>query len=827
VTLEFSDGGTDYRLKKRFLENASSELFRKEDNKFVRLSEGEKADEFVRNLFSAASPGRGLSKPAHWGLAQVLLVPQGELAVPELSGNLVEDIQESLGVQVSGPGMGRLEEGIEASYLRFFTPTGKLKTGKDAPKVVELKDRIQELEGEQRRILEELEVFDQVSRRVQDLRAERAQAKRDAEALDQELAKARQLSQSYGTLAADRDLKQEQMKAASAQHAELKQRWEGIESARKELAAARQELERLKKDISERVKELGKLNAQAERAKSDLEEGRKGRQGVDKAERQAEDAERFVQAVKDLAELERRLQRIRKATQDLEAGKKELAGAVAPDAKALRAIRKALTARDEAQVRLDAALITLEIVPQRPGRMEILAAEETGQQEITPGTPVLVKGAPEVVVDLEGVARIRARGPAGTVEELREEVNKETRKLEALTAGFGTADIDELEARSEHFRSIQQKVSDAQTRLETLLSGTTAEEIEQESRKTERILEDISQAYPGWTDTPPDADSLRNAARAIKQEFISLVEEAELKNEKAAQAFQAANLKIAKLQAEHDLLDRGVKSISEKLDEMQKDGMDDRERAAKLSEISLEWDAAKSAAAKLELELNRFQDDPRLLVEKLEKQRNAIQDQASNALESLKKGPARATGNRRALLGPYPGGGTNNRTQNPDRHRGTAHQRNPTPSGHGPSLQGKDPHRLEEACGGIRHSNASKDRRYPARYRSIGRPVPAPGRHTANGRGGSQPPGPLGRRKGTGAPGRPAGPRRRPGRRRSQVPRPGRHPDRNGYGSPGENPLYSGRGRPTPPTLHPHLPSGTIPGPGRGGFLRSGGDFEP
>ena len=279
VTLEFSEAGTEYRLKKRFLDNASSELFRKEENKFVRLSEGEKADEFVRNLFSAGSPGRGLTKPAHWGLAQVLLVPQGELEVPELSGNLVEDIQESLGVQVSGPGMSGLEEKIEASFLRFFTKGGKLKTGKDAPKVVELGDRLQELEKEQRRILEDLEVFEQVSRRVEDLRSERAQAKRDAESLDQELAKARQQAQSYSTLVTDRDLKQEQMKTASARHGELKQRIEGIETARKELARSREELERLGKDTSERVKELDRLNAQAEQAKSDLEEVRKGREG--------------------------------------------------------------------------------------------------------------------------------------------------------------------------------------------------------------------------------------------------------------------------------------------------------------------------------------------------------------------------------------------------------------------------------------------------------------------------------------------------------------------------------------------------------------------
>jgi uncharacterized protein YhaN len=94
-----------------------------------------------------------------------------------------------------------------------------------------------------------------------------------------------------------------------------------------------------------------------------------------------------------------------------------------------------------------------------------------------------------------------------------------------------------------------------------------------------------------------------------------------------------------------------VKSISEKLEHMQKDGMDDQQRSSELGEISLEWDAARSAAQKLETELSQFQDDPRLLAERLEKQRNAIQDQASNALESLKKEEGRLE--QLATAGPY------------------------------------------------------------------------------------------------------------------------------------------------------------------------------
>ena len=651
VTLEFTEGSTDYRLRKRFLDNPSSELFRNEGKKFVRFSEGEKADEFVRNLFSGSPPARGLSRPSHWGLAQVLLVPQGELDVPELSGNIVEDIQESLGAQVSGPGTGPLEERIEALYLRCFTPTGKLRAGKDAPRIVELKDRMRDLEAEQRRILELLEVYENVSRRVEDLRARRAQAKRDAQVLEEEMKKARQQAQLYSTLAADRHLRQQQVNAAAARHSEMKQRVDGIESARKDLTAACDELKGLKTDISSRSNELERLKSQAEKTTADLEEVRKGRQQVDEAEKEAEYAQRFVLAGKSLSGIEVLLQKLRETSEDLESRKKELGKAVAPDSKTLKAIRKALTAREEAQVRLDAALITLEIVPHKAGKLEILSAEETGQRQTIPGTPVLVKGAPEVVVDLEGMARICARGPVGTVEELRGDVTKAVRKIDTLTAGFGTADIDELETRSEHVLRIEQKVSAAQTRLETLLSGRTAEEIEQEQEKMKSVLAKIGQEYFGWSDTPPDADALRDNAKTVKQTFISRVQDAELKKENAAQAYQAAHVKFAKIQAEHDLSERRVRTNTEKLEEMQRDGMDDQQRIQTLRQISLEWEASRNALEDVERKLNTFQDDPRLVVEKIEKQLDAIQEQASNLLGQQKNEEGRLE--QLASEGPY------------------------------------------------------------------------------------------------------------------------------------------------------------------------------
>jgi len=651
VTLEFTQDGTDYRLRKRFLDNPCSELFRREGGKFVRLSEGEKSDEFVRALFSGSSPGRGLSKPAHWGLAQVLLIPQGRLELSDLSGDLVRDIQESLGVHVSGPGASPLEQRIEEAYLRLFTPTGKLRTGRDAPRIVGLRSRAEELQAQRHVLLEALEAFERVSRRVEDFRAVRAQARRDEEGLTARVEKVREQARAYARLEADRDLKREQLKAAAATHAELKQRVDGIEGARKEQAEARRELDRLRADIAFSAREVERLNALAEKAGADLEEVRKGRQGVETAEREAEDALRFTQARKNLTERERVLDKIRETAQELETRKKDLGRVVAPDEKTLKAMRKALAARSEAQVRLDAALITLEIVPEEDTALEVLSAEETGRRQVAAGLPVRVKGSPEVHVNLEGMARIRARGPAGTVEELREAVTRAGRKLEALTAGFGTAEIDELEARSERSRLLLQQVSDARTRLDTLLGGSTVEEMEQARRKNRQAAEEILAAHPEWSGDPPDADLLRDRARTVKQTFIARVDEAELRKDKAATAFQAATVTRAGVQARHEEAVRRERSLSEKLEAMQKDGLDDRERAAHLKEASLTWEAARNTLQDLEAGLARYPEDPRVVLEGLERQTAAVRQQASSALEQQRKEEGRLE--HLAAEGPY------------------------------------------------------------------------------------------------------------------------------------------------------------------------------
>lgn len=147
VKIEFSHNGVCYRLTKGFLEKAQCGLERKEDGKFVPFAEDQDAEQFVQKIFTKNPPQKGVGRQEHWGLAQVLWAPQGELAFSPLSGDLVSDIHQALGAQVSGPGSSKLEKRIAELYDTFYTRAGKLKSGQNAPELVRLQERLDEARG--------------------------------------------------------------------------------------------------------------------------------------------------------------------------------------------------------------------------------------------------------------------------------------------------------------------------------------------------------------------------------------------------------------------------------------------------------------------------------------------------------------------------------------------------------------------------------------------------------------------------------------------------------------------------------------------------------
>ncbi|MBI2505773.1 MAG: metallophosphoesterase [Candidatus Latescibacteria bacterium] len=398
-------------VTKQFLVHQSALLERKEDGRYRPLAEGTSADTKARDLLTQNPPGKGFAQFRNWGFAQVLWAPQGSLSFSSLSEDLVANIRSMLGPQVSGSGTDPIAGKIEERYLAFYTPTGKPRTGKDAPSLTGLERELEEAREAFRAALSDYQAFDDASRRVEDLRARREQSRLDAQEITKALEDTRQRAEAYRTLLAEKDRRSERAKTAEAQHDQLKQQITLIQKTEKAYAEAKNTLAAMEAEVPLKAREVQERAKEVEKTRIALEDARKGRKDVEGAEDSAEEARQFAEGTKARVELDAIIARIQATQQLLGEKMMDRSKLVAPDAKALRAIRKALKARDEAKVRLEASLIILEVTLDQDGQLDIVAGEEAGPQPALKDVPIRVQGSPEIVVVIPECCPFARLGP--------------------------------------------------------------------------------------------------------------------------------------------------------------------------------------------------------------------------------------------------------------------------------------------------------------------------------------------------------------------------------------------------------------------------------
>jgi DNA repair exonuclease SbcCD ATPase subunit len=637
VTIEFEDQNRRYRVMKRFLNSPACELSRWEDGRFVRLAEGEAADGLLREMLSGTAPGRGLSDERHWGMAQVLWALQEKMAMPEPAVEVSQAIRVSLGSQVADQATAALEEKVKAEYAAIYTSTGKFKSGKEAPEIVRLEAELAEARKSLPAITEKAQAFDQAGRRIQELQSRRQEALHKEKTLAAQLDAARKRAQLYAGLIAARDKQQASLRAAEARHAEIQQRIGNIKHAQQELEDARGELQRLQVGAPLQGKDLGEQRAAAETAKAGLDKIRLDRVKVDVALREAESARRFIDHRAALAAGRDLIERITAVQKELGELNMQRSKQPAPDAATLMSIRNAVRDRDNARVKLEAAMISVTVTAENSVQLEVLRAEQTGVRALVQGETVQLKGSPEVAIRLPGVAEIRATGPAGSVEQLRNCVDATQQHFDALIAGYGTSDLDELQLLHDQANRLNGEISNASVRLETLLSGRKKQVIQEECGRAERSVQALLAEYPQWAQSPPDPFVLSTEAEQLKNDFVRKVEAAESEWSKANKAYTAAAEKMASYQADLNNAERRITAATRRLKDFDSDGLDNAQRAEALQKVTLEWDAAKASLEQVENQLQQFPTNPSREVENLQNQQEALQAESAAALAGLSR----------------------------------------------------------------------------------------------------------------------------------------------------------------------------------------------
>lgn len=224
------------------------------------------------------------------------------------------------------------------------------------------------------------------------------------------------------------------------------------------------------------------------------------------------------------------------------------------------------------------------------------------------------------------------------------------KKIRKLTEPYGLVPLEELERREEQARGLDARLGEHRTRLETLLAGETAEAFQGKLALLETRITTISTKYPEWENNLPNSDRLQREFRAVKEKFVLEVERAEGEWEKAQISLSEATSRISNLEGELARNQNLAQSLEAKLANLLKEVGDEKTLAELIARTGLEFEGARAGLEEAEKKLAGYDEDPLIILERLQKRLDAAWDTSRQALsdEKITEGELRQLGGQGA-----------------------------------------------------------------------------------------------------------------------------------------------------------------------------------
>lgn len=634
VMIEFIEGEETWRVEKSFLSGKAAKLSRLEGGSFKPVADGRQADDRIREILSAEAPGRGLSKQEHWGLAQILWAPQGELQLSQISGNASESLKTALGVQVSGNSGGQIEDQIAERYLAFFTKKGVYKSGKNAAPIISLQEKRDHLAEQLVGMNQKYNSFEQAGLNVEDARQRRLQARREANALRETVTTTREKAEAYSKLKAEQSNKREAEILAKERYTLLTDRHEQIQETRISI-------KKLTKSLTEQSSKLEELSKEEEQAGEDLSEKRTAREIARAKRKSVAGMQKLIDAARDfisqsdtLETLNKRLANLFELQNQMTEAKERFNATLAPSPELLREILKWIRKREQANASLKASQIHLELSPESSIEVTNLATQE--DSTIDAWKAVTFSGDDWVDVKIKGFGSIRASGPEGTAQEHRTAFNEASTEIENRTQPFGTDDPDKLQLAREQADQLERDLKTLQYRMDDILAGDEWDVLKSQHAELAARVTEWDKRYPDWKKQPPVLSELQSDFEALSQSVDDEIFAAEDAFESAQSNHSSVQKAFLGCEADGKLLQGKLDSAQTQLEDLSRDGLSDEARKKAISEALMSWKAAREAAEQAEEDLKQFPDDPSKELSILEKQLTALEKTEASARDEEK-----------------------------------------------------------------------------------------------------------------------------------------------------------------------------------------------
>jgi DNA repair exonuclease SbcCD ATPase subunit len=467
VTIEFDHARGRYQLKKRFLQRPECVLAEWAEDRWREIAQGDSADQRVFEMMGCSQPGRGASKPEHWGLLRYLWGRQDEPALwPEWQGAPGDRIRRCLAKLEMDPTVDRLMAGLQGESEKVFTPTGQVKKSGELFTLQEqiaaagselnrARQRLQDIEGQQ-------EKYRQTALEIGHLQELARKHREEAERLQEQVRELETVRREINSTQEAFQIANSQLQAVDA---DLKQ---SILLQETLVATQRQQelLRDQQKQLARRDDELQARLREAEREISTLESGRRLSQDQTTRLRLLV---RWHEAQSGLAANQAKATAIGKLQNEIEAKARERASVPRISAKQLETIRQSERDIREIELRLEASGLKIELTPEQP-RSLVLGTEHGSRKiDVAPGIPALVQARRRARLQLTGWGEVSITSGAHELEQLEQELAVKTLELARLRETLGITDTIGIESLYLRGRDLDQEMKSLERQLQALL----------------------------------------------------------------------------------------------------------------------------------------------------------------------------------------------------------------------------------------------------------------------------------------------------------------------------------------------------------------------
>ncbi|MEX1119218.1 MAG: AAA family ATPase [Terrimicrobiaceae bacterium] len=441
VTVEFQTGAGHFRIAKTFLQKPESRLSQFRAGAWELLAEADDADQRVQNLLQSSLPGRGATKPEHWGFLGFLWARQGEPALwPGLDDPHVgQRIRARLARVELDPVIEELRLRFAAAADAIMTSTGQSRVG-----------------GPLRSAEEDLFGIEAALEEIHKTRALLEETQRQYQQSEAEVLRLEKEHAEQSTVAT---ALREQALATERLSGELTARQQALTSAKEKLAVLVTDaatLSRLQveyKETEEGLVQARSITKEAEQALTEL------RSRLDTRQSELPGHEKHLQTLRSTHQRLRDLLKLRRLNADAGtlAKQVEKAEAASTEISALEARRTALPALTAAQLRkledqseflrtlraqLLALGLTVELTPDSETMVENLGNPAAERQKLPAAQPHRLQSPSAMDLRLEGWGRVLIRSGSQDAQSAASNLaESETGLTEALQqAGVSSVD---------------------------------------------------------------------------------------------------------------------------------------------------------------------------------------------------------------------------------------------------------------------------------------------------------------------------------------------------------------------------------------------------